>query len=177
VSIRDARIRDRRRRSWFSTDNEIVDDYGPKLGIYGLGVYCVLCRYAYSETEEATVSLRTLGSKLRMGRTKLLETLATLEEAGLISIERGDREHSNVYTLLEVPKKGGPGQDQGGGPGQDRYKRIPQREERGVEPNRRTYSPECVESVFSEVPRSPGPVQQEFLCRVPEVHSSSYIRN
>jgi hypothetical protein len=148
VSIRDARIRDRRRRSWFSTDNEIVDDYGPKLGIYGLGVYCVLCRYAYSETEEATVSLRTLGGKLRMGRTKLLETLAALEEAGLISIERGDREHSNVYTLLDVPKKGGPGQDQGGGPGQeqggpsqdqgggpdqDRYKRsVSQNSSKGI---------------------------------------------
>ena len=120
MSIRDARIRDRRRRSWFSTDNEIVDDYGPKLGIYGLGVYCVLCRYAYSETEEATVSLRTMARKLRVGQTKLLETLDALEDAELISIERGDREHSNVYTLLEVPKKGAPDQEQGGAPSQER---------------------------------------------------------
>jgi DNA-binding MarR family transcriptional regulator len=145
VSIRDARIRDRRRRSWFSTDNEIVDDYGPKLGIYGLGVYCVLCRYAYSETEEATVSLRTLARKLRVGQTKLLETLDALEDAGLISIERGDRAHSNVYTLLEVPKKGAPNQEQVGAPGrehppapgQERYKRsVSQNSSKGTKKNK-----------------------------------------
>jgi hypothetical protein len=122
VSIRDARIRDRRRRSWFSADNEILDYYGPKLGIYGFGVYCALCRYAYSDTEEATVSVRTMAKKLRMGHTKLLETLSALEDAGLISIERGDREHSNIYTLLEVPK-GVPGEEQGGVPGREQYKR------------------------------------------------------
>ena len=129
MSIRDARIRDRRRQSWFSADNEILDDYGPKLGIYGFGVYCALCRYAYSDTEEATVSVRTMAKKLRMGHTKLLETLATLEEAGLISIERGDREHSNVYTLLEVPKGGVPAQEQGG-PGRERG--VPAQEQGGV---------------------------------------------
>jgi hypothetical protein len=118
VSIRDARIRDRRRRSWFSADNEILDDYGPKLGIYGFGVYCALCRYAYSDTEEATVSIRTMAKKLRMGHTKLLETLSALEDAGLISIERGDREHSNVYTLLEVPK-GVPAQEHPPVPGRE----------------------------------------------------------
>lgn len=107
MSIRDTRIRDRRRRSWFSADNEIVDDYGPKLGVYGIGVYCVLSRYANSETEEATVSLRTLAGKLQIGHRKLLQTLNALEDAGLISIERGDREHSSVYTLLEVTKRGG----------------------------------------------------------------------
>jgi hypothetical protein len=143
VSIRDARIRDRRRRSWFSADNEILDDYGPKLGIYGFGVYCALCRYAYSDTEEATVSIRTMAKKLRMGHTKLLETLSALEDAGLISIERGDREHSNVYTLLEVPK-GAPGEEQGGVPGEeqggvpDKERGVPGEEQGGV-PGREQY--------------------------------------
>jgi hypothetical protein len=132
VSVRDARIRDRRRRYWFSADNEILDDYGPKFGIYGFGVYCALCRYAYSNTEEATVSIRTMTKKLRMGHTKLLETLSALEDAGLISIERGDREHSNVYTLLEVPK-GVPGEEQGGVPGREQYKRsVSQNSSKGV---------------------------------------------
>jgi DNA-binding PadR family transcriptional regulator len=141
VSIQDARIRDRRRKSWFSVDNEILDDYGPKMGIYGFGVYCALCRYAYGETEEATVSIRTMAKKLRMGYTKLLETLAQLEEAGLISITRGDREHSNVYTLLEVQKRGVPdqehpvlGREQRGVPGQERYKRsVSQNSSKGTE--------------------------------------------
>jgi hypothetical protein len=154
VSIRDARIRDRRRRSWFSADNEILDYYGPKLGIYGFGVYCALCRYAYSDTEEATVSIRTMANKLRMGHTKLLETLSALEDAGLISIERGDREHSNVYTLLEVPKgvpgqeqggvpdkeRGVPGQEQGGVPGQEQYKRsVSQNSSKGDQYDLKSY--------------------------------------
>jgi len=40
----------------------------------------------------------------------------------------------------------------------------------------RPYSPECVELEFSEVPHSPGPMRQHFLCRVSEVHSPLYIR-
>ena len=146
MCVRDARIRDRRRRSWFSADNEILDYYGPKLGIYGFGVYCALCRYAYSDTEEATVSIRTMANKLRMGHTKLLETLSALEDAGLISIERGDREHSNVYTLLEVPK-GVPGQEhpvpdqeQGGVPGQEQYKRsVSQNSSKGDQYDLKSY--------------------------------------
>jgi hypothetical protein len=130
MGIKDARIRDRRRRSWFSADNEIVDEYGPKLGIYGIGVYCVLCRYAYAGTEEAEVSLRTLANKLRMGQTELLETLSALEDVGLIAIEHGDREHSNVYTLLEVSKKGAPGQEQGCDPAQEQG--APRQEQRGA---------------------------------------------
>jgi DNA-binding transcriptional ArsR family regulator len=134
VSIRDARIRDRRRRSWFSADNEILDDYGPQLGIYGFGVYCALCRYSYSETEEAEVSVRTMAKKLRMGHAKLLETLSALEDAGLIAIERGDREHSNVYTLLEVPKRGVSEQKQGGVSAQKQYKRsVSQNSSKGIE--------------------------------------------
>jgi len=141
VSIRDARIRDRRRRSWFSADNEVLDDYGPQLGIYGFGVYCALCRYSYSETEEAEVSVRTMAKKLRMGHAKKLETLSALEDAGLIAIERGDREHSNVYTLLEVPKRGVSEQKQGvseqkqgGVSEQKQYKRsVFQNSSKGIE--------------------------------------------
>src|SRR5829696_8934298 len=105
-SFKDARVRDRRRASWFSVDNEVLDDFGPLIGLHGFAVYCALSRHAYAGDEEANVSLTTLCTHLKMGRAKLLETLGELRDVGLIAIERGDRKTTNTYTLLEVPKGG-----------------------------------------------------------------------
>jgi hypothetical protein len=112
-SFKDARVRDRRRASWFSVDNEVLDDFGPLIGLHGFAVYCALSRHAYAGDEEANVSLTKLCTHLKMGRAKLLETLGELRDVGLIAIERGDRKTTNTYTLLEVPK-GSSEQNQGG---------------------------------------------------------------
>jgi hypothetical protein len=104
-SFKDARVRDRR-ASWFSEDNEVLDDFGPLIGLHGFAVYCALSRYAYAGDEEANMSLTKLCTHLKMGRAKLLETLGELRDVGLIAIERGDRKTTNTYTLLEVPKGG-----------------------------------------------------------------------
>src|SRR5215210_7499002 len=103
-SFKDARVRDRRRASWFSVDNEVLDDFGPLIGLHGFAVYCALSRHAFAGDEEANVSLTKLCTHLKMGRAKLLETLGELRDVGLIAIERGDRKTTNTYTLLEVPK-------------------------------------------------------------------------
>src|SRR5215204_2514662 len=103
-SFKDARVRDRRRASWFSVDNEVLDDFGPLIGLHGFAVYCALSRHAIAGDEEANVSLTKLCTHLKMGRAKLLETLGELRDVGLIAIERGDRKTTNTYTLLEVPK-------------------------------------------------------------------------
>jgi hypothetical protein len=119
-SFKDARVRDRRRASWFSVDNEVLDDFGPLIGLHGFAVYCALSRHAYAGDEEANVSLTKLCTHLKMGRAKLLETLGELRDVGLIAIERGDRKTTNTYTLLEVPKgsseqnQGSSEQNQGG---------------------------------------------------------------
>src|SRR5829696_7073766 len=39
------------------------------------------------------------------------------------------------------------------------------------------FSPNVVEKEFSEVPHSPGPIQQVVLCRDSEMRSLMYIRN
>lgn len=103
-SFKDARVRDRRRASWFSIDNEVLDDFGPLIGLHGFAVYCALSRHAHAGDEEANVSLTELCRHLKMGRAKLLQTLNELRDVGLIAIERGDRKTTNTYTLLEVPK-------------------------------------------------------------------------
>ena len=134
-SFKDARVRDRRRASWFSVDNEVLDDFGPRIGLHGFAVYCALARHAHAGDEEANVSLSQLCKHLKMGRAKLLQTLDELREVGLIAIERGDRKTTNTYTLLEVPKggseenqgsseedQGGSEENYGGGSEQNPYK-------------------------------------------------------
>jgi uncharacterized protein YjbI with pentapeptide repeats len=54
-SFKDARVRDRRRVSWFSVDNEVLDNFGPRIGLHGFAVYCALARHAYAGDEEANV--------------------------------------------------------------------------------------------------------------------------
>jgi hypothetical protein len=136
-SFKDARVRDRRRASWFSVDNEVLDDFGPLIGLHGFAVYCALSRHAFAGDEEANVSLTKLCTHLKMGRAKLLETLGELRDVGLIAIERGDRKTTNTYTLLEVPKGGSEEnqasseenqasseENQGGGSEENPYKTI-----------------------------------------------------
>jgi hypothetical protein len=129
-SFKDARVRDRRRVSWFSVDNEVLDNFGPRIGLHGFAVYCALARHAYAGDEEANVSLTELCKHLKMGRAKLLQTLNELRDVGLIAIERGDRKTTNTYTLLEVPKgsseenQGSSEENQGGGSEQNPYKTI-----------------------------------------------------
>lgn len=107
MSIRDARVRDRRRKDWYSVDNEILDDFGERIGLHGFAVYCALARYSWDGTEEASVSLTTLCKQLKIGRAKLLQTLNLLRDVGLIDIEPGNRTTSSTYVLLEIPKRGG----------------------------------------------------------------------
>jgi hypothetical protein len=117
MSIRDARVRDRRRKDWYSVDNEVLDDFGERIGLHGFAVYCALARFSWDGTEEASVSLTTLCTKLKVGRAKLLSTLHLLKEVGLIDIESGNRTTSNTYVLLEVPKRGGSQENQGSSEG------------------------------------------------------------
>src|SRR5215211_2273591 len=89
-SFKDARVRDRRRASWFSVDNEVLDDFGPLIGLHGFAVYCALSRHAYAGDEEANVSLTNLCTHLKTGRAKLPENPGELRDVGLISKDPGD---------------------------------------------------------------------------------------
>lgn len=98
------RIRDRRKAGWFRIDDEIIEVYGPVIGVHGIAVYAALAKYA-NRDQESHPGLRRLCKELKIGRKKLLDTLELLKENGLIDIEPGDRVNVNVYTLLDIPKK------------------------------------------------------------------------
>lgn len=105
------KIRDRRKPGWFRIDDEIIEVYGSTIGVHGIAVYAAICRYA-GKDETGHPSLRTLCEKLKIGRAKLLSTLAELAKIGLIEIDPGDRVNVSLYTLLDVPKKRGSNENQ-----------------------------------------------------------------
>lgn len=99
----EAETRDRRRKDWFSIDDEVIVNHGPNIGAYGIAVYAALCKHA-SGSERVRIGLSQLAKLLKMGRATLLKTLDVLKKEGLISIEAGDRAHVSVYTILQVTK-------------------------------------------------------------------------
>ena len=126
-SLEDARIRDRRRASWFSVDNEVLDDLGPRIGAHGFAVYCALARHARAGDERTQVSVRRLCKQLKMGTTKLLQTLDELREVGLIAIDAATTKQSTPTPCYRSPRvflarNSGPDEEQGV-PGQERFGR------------------------------------------------------
>jgi hypothetical protein len=44
-------VEDRRKRGYFTIDNILLDEYGERLGPYGIAVYAALARFANQEQE------------------------------------------------------------------------------------------------------------------------------
>src|SRR3954469_1046811 len=98
-------VRDRRRKGFFTIDNELLDHYGAQLKAHGLAVYMALARFA---NQEGTCwpSLATIAKRTGMSRMQVIRELAKLQALGLIASEHqwGSKgEHrANIYTLLNL---------------------------------------------------------------------------
>jgi DNA-binding MarR family transcriptional regulator len=102
------RVLDRRRYSFFMVDNEVIDDYASRIGVYALGVYSVLARFSNQEGV-CFPSLNTIAHRLGISKPSVIKALETLETYGLLAKEhrfnqKGDHT-SNLYILLEVKKE------------------------------------------------------------------------
>jgi hypothetical protein len=122
------------RENYARFDNQILDRHGDDLGVYGLAVYMVLCRYASSDGE-AFPSHRAAAEMIGCSPGKVKDALADLKLLGWVDVRpryRSDgSQTSNVYVLLpppeettEAPPAGsdtppGPGSDTPPGPGSD----------------------------------------------------------
>lgn len=107
---------DRREPGFYIVDNEIIEDFGTRLGVYGIAVYNVLLKFSNANGENAFPSYQTIADLLGISRPKAIEGVKLLQECGLV--EKTARKSSsgdpttNVYTLLDVKKtKGGGKQD------------------------------------------------------------------
>ena len=98
-------VRDRRRKGFFTIDNELLDRYGDELGPYGLAVYMALARFANQEGS-CWPSLATIARKTGMSRPQVIREIAKLKALALIAVEHqiGKKgEHtSNLYILLDM---------------------------------------------------------------------------
>jgi predicted ArsR family transcriptional regulator len=99
--------RDSRKPGHYWADNEIIDEYAAKVGVYGLAVYHALCRYADKEGQSFP-SHATLAKQLKVSPRKVHDALRLLEKEGLIEIEHRQKETgehmSNLYTLRQIKK-------------------------------------------------------------------------
>jgi hypothetical protein len=89
----------------FRVDNIIIDDYGEKIGAFGIAIYNVLARHADRVTGICYPCIGTIAKKLRLGRTTVKKYLRILLNHCLIAIsarlsDAGDPT-SNLYMLLD----------------------------------------------------------------------------
>lgn len=88
---------------WFWIDNQLLDRFGPRLGVYGLAVYTALARCANRE-RECHPSYQRIADAIGCSRRQVIREMARLESLGLVTkIERttarGDA-GANGYRLL-----------------------------------------------------------------------------
>jgi hypothetical protein len=93
------------RTNGYLIDNILVDEYAEKIGAIGIAVYNVLSRYADRKTGVCFPCIRTIASKLHLGRTTVKKYLKILCKVDLITILHrtspdGDPT-SNSYMLLD----------------------------------------------------------------------------
>jgi hypothetical protein len=99
-------VQDRRRKGFFTLDNELLDRFGADLGPYGLAVYVALARFANREGE-CWPSFTTIAQRTGMSRRQVIRETAKLAARGLIAVEaktdQATGEHkANLYILLDV---------------------------------------------------------------------------
>jgi DNA-binding PadR family transcriptional regulator len=84
-------------------DNRVITGYAPRIGAHALAVYVVLALHADNTTRRCYPSTRTIARLVHLSQPTVLKALATLEEVGLIKVERPpskhDRRRVNIYTL------------------------------------------------------------------------------
>jgi DnaD/phage-associated family protein len=102
--IKDARY------GFYIIQNDVLDDYGAKIGPLGIAVYNALCRYA-SRDGTAFPSLQTISDLIGMSRPSVVKYLKVLKDCGLIAIDArttdaGDSD-SNIYTITNYSRGGG----------------------------------------------------------------------
>lgn len=102
-------VRDRRRVGYCQIDNEIIDEYGLKIGAYGVAVYNVLCRHARNDkTQQVRLSTRDIAETLAISHDRVRKSLADLVNSGLVRQDAPPERHGpgaiSTFTLLNVKK-------------------------------------------------------------------------
>jgi len=97
-------IRDSREHEFFITNDVFVDKYARLCGIYGLGVYNLLCRHS-GKDQTCYPSIDLMAYRLNISRGSVIAGLKELEKHRIIQVDRVKGE-PNIYTLMNKKKWG-----------------------------------------------------------------------
>ena len=94
-------------------DNFVIDDYGDKIGAYGLAVYLVIKRHYNWTTGQCTPSYNRIAEMIKVSRSTVKRTVKSLKAIGIIDPQMrftDDGQTSNQYEFCqpERPKKQAP---------------------------------------------------------------------
>lgn len=100
-------IRDRR-RGFLWVNNEIIDDYAPRLGAVSILVYLYMSRFANNNSGVCWPSQEKMAEFCGCNERTVRRATAELEKLGLIHVERRKNGTitQNYYTLLDPPPTG-----------------------------------------------------------------------
>lgn len=106
-------LRDDRVKGWFWAEDKLFDEYAPEIGVYGVAVYCLLCRMSDGKGV-SWPSYSYIAKKLKMSRRTVMRTIEVLVDAGLINVTvrtdtsagGKDIHKSHQYTLKNLSQGG-----------------------------------------------------------------------
>lgn len=98
-------VHDLMRGDAFLVRTAIIDHYLPKIGVYGLAVYCLMLRH--SENGASSMSHGSLAKEMRSSAGTIKTEISRLMSLGLLSVRSGQIEGSpNVYFVMPIPLPG-----------------------------------------------------------------------
>lgn len=98
----DRPARDIEEGGWAWVQHEIINEYGPQLGAYGIAIYVVLASQVQRKDHAiAKASLRFIERAIGTSRPTVVKFLGKLESLGLI-VKTGSEGETNCYTLLDA---------------------------------------------------------------------------
>lgn len=97
---RKIRLRDQRVAGWYWSQNELIDQFARRVGVYGIAVYTVLARHARNN-EVKGLSAAQIASLLRCSRAQVFRALEELEELGVIA-RQPSWGRETTYVLLDL---------------------------------------------------------------------------
>lgn len=106
MSNQSFQVRDQRKPNHHWADNEVLDDFGARIGAYAYAVYMCICRFAGNNDGRCTRTYRQIGNLIGISPDTVARSTDKLVAVGLLAKQQADRtEQGMVFVVLAVPKK------------------------------------------------------------------------
>ena len=89
-------LRDKRSHHFFQTDNNVIDDHGKRIGVYGFAVYSLLVRIV-GQNGNAFPSYKSIAETFGFSERKAVSTVDLLVKAGLIGKGEKDGPETRAF--------------------------------------------------------------------------------